>query len=99
MKSELANSRYREILDKFESTVLDGRTEETISHFLYEVLDMIKPFFHPDLVELQEIKYTDTYGPIRFLQKIYTNLILINVPTFIGNGFVATQKSTRYFTI
>ena len=75
VQTDEERARYREILDKFESTVLDGQTEETISQFLYEVLDMIKPFFHPDLVELQEIKYTDTYGPIRFLQKIYTNWI------------------------
>jgi hypothetical protein len=61
-------ARYRAILDKFESKVYDAQAEETISQFLYEVLDLMKPYFHPDLVEVQEIKHTDTYGPIRFTQ-------------------------------
>ena len=73
IQTDEERARYREILDKFESTVFDNQSEETISQFLYQVLDIIKPYFPPDLVEMQEIDYTDIYGPIRFLQKIYTN--------------------------
>ena len=73
IQTDEERARYRDILDKFESTVFDNQSEETISQFLYQVLDIIKPYFHPDLVEMQEIDYTDIYGPIRFLQKIYTN--------------------------
>ena len=73
IQTEEERARYRDILDKFESTVFDNQSEDTISQFLYEVLDLIKPYFDPDLVEMQEIDYTDIYGSIRFLQKIYTN--------------------------
>jgi hypothetical protein len=66
-------TRYRDILEQFETTVFDNQSEETTSQFLCEVLDLILPYFAPDLVEIQEIEYADIYAVIRFLQKIYTN--------------------------
>jgi hypothetical protein len=73
IQSDEERASYRRILDTFETTVFDQQSEETISQFLFEVLDLIKPYFISDLVELQEINYTDIYATIRFLQKIYTN--------------------------
>jgi hypothetical protein len=66
-------TRYRDILEKFESTVFDNQSEETTSQFLCKVLDLIQPYFAPDLVEIQEIECANIYAVIRFLQKIYTN--------------------------
>jgi hypothetical protein len=66
-------TRYRDILEQFETTVFDNQTEETTSQFLCEVLDLIRPYFAPDLVEIQEIEYAYIYALNQFLQKIYTN--------------------------
>jgi hypothetical protein len=57
-------TRYRDILEPFETTVFDNQTEETISQFPCEVLDLIRTYFAPDLVEIQEIEYADIYAVI-----------------------------------
>ncbi len=49
-------TRYRDLLEKFESTVFDNQSKETTSQYLLEVLDLIRPYFAPDLVEIQEIE-------------------------------------------
>ncbi len=68
-------TRDRDILEKFESIVFDNQSEETTSQFLCEGLDLMRPYFAPDLVEIQEIEYADIYAVIRFLQKVYTNCL------------------------
>ncbi len=64
---------YRDILKTFEPTVSDNQSEQTTSQFLCEDLDLIRPYFAPDLFEKREIEFADIYAVIRFLQKIYTN--------------------------
>jgi hypothetical protein len=73
IQTDEERTRYRAILEQLEISVFDNQSEDTISQFLCEVLDSIRPFFAPDLVEIQEIDYADIYAVIRFLQKIYTN--------------------------
>ena len=73
IQTDEERTRYRAILEQLEIFVFDNQSEDTISQFLCEVLDSIRQFFAPDLVEIQEIDYADIYAVIRFLQKIYTN--------------------------
>ena len=73
IQTDEERTRYRALLEPFEISVFDNQSEDTISQFLCEVLDLIWQFFAPDLVEIQEIDYADIYAVIRFLQKIYTN--------------------------
>jgi hypothetical protein len=68
---------YRDILEKFESTVFDNQSEETTLQFLCEVLDLIRPYFAPYLVGIQEIEYAYIYALNQFLQKLYTNWLQV----------------------
>jgi hypothetical protein len=55
IQTDEGRAPYRDILDKFESIIFDNQSEDTSSQFLYEVPDLIKPYFDPDLVEMQEV--------------------------------------------
>jgi hypothetical protein len=72
IQTDEVRTRYRNILDKFETTV-DKKTDETITKFVFEVFVLFKAYFISDLVEFQQIDYSDIYAVFRFLQKIYTN--------------------------
>ena len=70
------NAHYREILEDFETEVLDNQDKKNVQQFLSTVFkDVIAPLFDPKLPEMMKIDRTDPFFVFRFLQSIYTNYL------------------------
>jgi hypothetical protein len=56
------NAHYREILDDFETEVLDNQDKKNVQQFLSTVFkDVISPLFDPKLPEMMKIDRTDPF--------------------------------------
>ncbi len=75
IQADEERTRYRAILDTFETTVFEQQSKDTSSRFLFKVLDLVRPHFDSDLVKVQQIEYTDTYALTLFLQKVYSKFL------------------------
>ncbi len=70
------NSHYHEILEDFETELLDNQDKKNVQQFLSTVFkDAIAPLFDPKLPEMMKIDRTDPFIVFRFLQSIYTNCL------------------------
>jgi len=66
------NAYYREILEDFETEVLDNQDKKHVQQFLNTVFkDVISPLFDPKLPEMMQIQRSDPYFVFRFLQSVY----------------------------
>ena len=67
------NAHYREILEDFETEVLDNQDKKNVQQFLSTVFkEVIVPLFDPKLPEMMKIDRTDPFFVFRFLQSVYT---------------------------
>jgi hypothetical protein len=56
------NAHYREILEDFETEVLDSQDKKNVQQFLSTVFkDVIAPLFDPKLPEMMKIDCTDPF--------------------------------------
>ena len=70
------NNAYREILDDFETEVLDHQDKKNVQHFFNTVFnDVIVRLLDPKLLEMMKVDRTDPSFIFCFLQSVNTNYL------------------------
>ena len=65
------NAHYREILEDFETEVLDHQDKKNVQQFFNTVFnDAIVPLFDPKQPEIMKVDRTDPFFVFRFLQSV-----------------------------